>query len=171
MSSHAVQRRAYKPSSHPWYTSSLEVPASLAPVPQVPQFIMHAAALFSFLSLALIAFAEPITIRDSTITFPIAKRVNATGIAGLAQRDKLRAQFLKNKSQMGLKQASSVGSIPATNQAVDYVAMVRHLCFRMIYLMSQFLFFQTIGSDRLSCDQMYVTLRFSSFYYLNIVCS
>ena len=86
---------------------------------------MRSTALLSFLSLALAAFAEPITIRDSTITLPIAKRVNATGgISGLAQRDKLRAQYLKNGSKPGFSQASSVGSIPATNQVVDYVVNV-----------------------------------------------
>ena len=85
---------------------------------------MHASALFSFLTLALVAFAEPIRIRDSQISFPVAKRVNSTvGAAGLALRDKQRAKFLK-QSGGSLRQASSVGSIPSTNQLVDYVVGV-----------------------------------------------
>ena len=79
---------------------------------------MHASALFSFLTLALVAFAEPIRIRDSQISFPVAKRVNSTvGAAGLALRDKQRAKFLK-QSGGSLRQASSVGSIPSSHSNV-----------------------------------------------------
>ncbi|KAI0785358.1 aspartic peptidase A1 [Irpex lacteus] len=86
---------------------------------------MHASALFSFLTLALVAFAEPIRIRDTLISFPVAKRVNSTvGIAGLAQRDQQRAKFLKQRGNGQLRQASSVGSIPSTSQLVDYVVSV-----------------------------------------------
>ncbi|KAI0695636.1 acid protease [Cytidiella melzeri] len=86
---------------------------------------MHASALLSFLSLALISFAEPLKIRDSTITLPIARRVNATGLAGFVQRDKLRAQFLKQGKSGSLRQASVVGSIPATDEAVDYTVKIQ----------------------------------------------
>ncbi len=86
---------------------------------------MHASALFSFLTLALVVFAEPIRIRDTLISFPVAKRVNSTvGIAGLAQRDQQRAKFLKQRGNGQLRQASSVGSIPSTSQLVDYVVSV-----------------------------------------------
>lgn len=86
---------------------------------------MHASALFSFLTLALVAFAEPIRIRDTLISFPVAKRVNSTvGVAGLAQRDQQRAKFLKQRGNGQLRQASSVGSVPSTNQLVDYVVNV-----------------------------------------------
>ena len=89
---------------------------------------MHASALFSFLTLALVAFAEPIRIRDTLISFPVAKRVNSTvGIAGLAQRDQQRAKFLKQRGNGQLRQASSVGSIPSTSQLVDYVVNVSSL--------------------------------------------
>ncbi|KAI0094449.1 aspartic peptidase A1 [Irpex rosettiformis] len=87
---------------------------------------MHASALFSFLTLALVAFAEPIRIRDSQISFPVAKRVNSTvGAPGLALRDKQRAQFLKQRGKGQLRQASSVGNIPSTNQLFDYVVDVQ----------------------------------------------
>lgn len=88
---------------------------------------MHASALFSFLTLALVAFAEPIRIRDTLISFPVAKRVNSTvGVAGLAQRDQQRAKFLKQRGNGQLRQASSVGSIPSTSQLVDYVVSVSY---------------------------------------------
>lgn len=89
---------------------------------------MFAPALLTWLTLAiaLTVNAEPLLrIRDSTISLPIAKRVNATSIGKIALRDKARAQaFIHGRSKL---QPQVVGSIPATNQVVDYVVSVSDL--------------------------------------------
>lgn len=87
---------------------------------------MRTAALASFLSLALVVCADPIRIRDTTITLPIAKRINGTGIANLAKHDQQRAKalFERGSGKTVIRQAAVVGSQPATNQVVDYVVDV-----------------------------------------------
>ena len=78
----------------------------------------------SSLTLLGAAFASPtLQVRDSTITLPVAKRVNTTGIIKLVPHDRARAQKLK-ASAGGLQPETIVGSLPATNQAVDYVVNV-----------------------------------------------
>ena len=88
---------------------------------------MFGKQLLSWLMLAVVVIvqAEPILrIPDSTITLPIAKRVNGTSIKGnIPLRDKTRAQALRTRPSLVL-QPEVVGSIPATNQAVDYVVSV-----------------------------------------------
>lgn len=83
--------------------------------------------LASSLTLLGVAYASPaLQIRDSTITLPAAKRVNTTGIIKLVPHDRARAQKLK-ASKGGLQPETIVGSLPATNQAVDYVVNVSRM--------------------------------------------
>ena len=81
--------------------------------------------LVSSLTLLGAAYASPtLHVRDSIVTLPVAKRVNTTGgIIKLVPHDRARAQRLKGKSG-GIQPDAVVGSVPATNQAVDYVVNV-----------------------------------------------
>ncbi|KAJ3541125.1 hypothetical protein NM688_g6128 [Phlebia brevispora] len=93
---------------------------------------MLPSTLIAFLTTAIVVSASPLVRQDaSTITFPVAKRVNVTGLTGLVQHDQARAKALFAR---GLARATGnkgpvsdtkiIGSVPATNQAVDYVVSV-----------------------------------------------
>ena len=65
----------------------------------------------------------------SPITFPVAKRVNLTGIHNLVQHDQTRAKLLKAQgaakaSGSNLHNDAAVTSSPAVNEGVSYVASV-----------------------------------------------
>ncbi|THH26965.1 hypothetical protein EUX98_g7217 [Antrodiella citrinella] len=90
------------------------------------------AILLTTVALALAATANPILYNPrrsgAPITLKSAKRVNATGTFNLVVRDQARAKGLKAKAanpKLAFKQAGIVGSIPATNQAVDYTVEVQ----------------------------------------------
>ena len=82
------------------------------------------------LALALVAATPLVSVRDTLVTLPIAKRINFTGAASLHARDVARARHLRSKAEARLagrsfiEDAGIVGSIPVTNQAVSYVANV-----------------------------------------------
>jgi hypothetical protein len=67
--------------------------------------------------------ASPVEIRDSPITLSIARRLNTSGgTINLLQHDQSRAAALKavGKDTLGRR----TGSIPVTNDAVDYIASI-----------------------------------------------
>ena len=72
-------------------------------------------------------FAEPITIRESLITLPIAKKFNSTGVRNILKGDQARAKALlewsKGKPLQGLHERDP-GSIQIENVAVSYVATI-----------------------------------------------
>ena len=85
-------------------------------------------ALLATVTLALAAAANPIVqIRDAPVTLPIAKRLNFTGTVSLLERDQKHAQALKARANAKLNGEfveAAAGSVPVTNQLVDYVANV-----------------------------------------------
>lgn len=86
--------------------------------------------LFAFiLALTVGVAASPVVVRDSFVSFKVAKRFNLTGSGKLIERDQRRVTNLRAKAQAKIsgKPApdSSAVSISADNQAVDYVATVR----------------------------------------------
>jgi hypothetical protein len=93
-----------------------------------PRHAKMLSSTFLIASLALFTsvYASPVTVRDTFVTIPIAKRVNTTGGAlRLVQHDRARVQGLHAlASGSHLRPETIVGSLPATNQAVDYVATV-----------------------------------------------
>lgn len=69
-------------------------------------------------------------VQGGVITLQAAKRINSTNVqqVGLLKRDQARAKGLKARATATgpFDKAPIVGSIPATNQAVDYTVTVRH---------------------------------------------
>ncbi|KAI0649653.1 aspartic proteinase precursor [Trametes meyenii] len=88
------------------------------------------ARLLPFVALAVSAVvANPIVVRDSLVTLPIARRLNVTGAADLVKSDQARAKVLKQKALgkgkgANLKSAASVIDVPVTNGAVTYTVSV-----------------------------------------------
>ncbi|KAG2123653.1 aspartic peptidase domain-containing protein [Suillus cothurnatus] len=82
-----------------------------------------AVSLVTTLLLALSIAASPVEIRNSPITVSIARRLNTSGgTINLLQHDQSRAAALKavGKDTLGRR----TGSIPVTNDAVDYIASI-----------------------------------------------
>ncbi|KDQ62988.1 hypothetical protein JAAARDRAFT_28980 [Jaapia argillacea MUCL 33604] len=79
------------------------------------------------LALSLVAVnvnANPLTIRDTLITLPLAKKVNMTGgSANLVQIGQARAKAFRSRAD-GRMQQGMIMSVPVENQAVTYVASV-----------------------------------------------
>jgi len=83
--------------------------------------------LFIAVYLALFAAASPLTVRNSPVTIPLARRFNATGSKRFLELDQARAKFLKHSAiQKGPKAASSASTFPfpVTNEATTYTAAV-----------------------------------------------
>nr|WPL92273.1 aspartic protease U42611 [Ganoderma boninense] len=88
--------------------------------------------LFSLLltvTLAVTAHATPLVqVRDNLVRIPMAKRFNLTGSGTLLARDQARARNLVARANAHLSgtplSADAVISVPADNQAVDYVINV-----------------------------------------------
>lgn len=80
------------------------------------------------LSLSTVVTSNIVRVNRSPITFPIARRVNLTGIYNLVQHDQTRAKLLRTqgvaKASGGLRVDAAVINSPATNLAVDYVASI-----------------------------------------------
>jgi cathepsin E len=91
---------------------------------------MIPATWFIVLILSLSSFVTGNILRAkrSPITFPVAKRVNLTGIHNLVQHDQTRAKLLKAQGAAktsGLNvDNDAVISSPAINEGVSYVASV-----------------------------------------------
>lgn len=68
--------------------------------------------------------------KGGVITLQAAKRINSTNVqqVGLLKRDQARAKGLKARATTSgpFDKAPIIGSIPATNQAVDYTVTVRY---------------------------------------------
>lgn len=87
----------------------------------------YSSALLLTLAFTLAVSANPVVIRDSPITLPITKRLNANGTFNLLERDQARVKGLKQFARQkisGTLVDAVVASVPVTNQAVDYVANV-----------------------------------------------
>ena len=113
----------------PAQTSSLP---SLSPSPPILPVDMPR-GLFSLLlavTLAVTAHASPVVqVRDNLIRIPMAKRFNLTGSGTLLARDQARVKNLVARANAHLSGSQlspdAVISVPADNQAVDYVINVR----------------------------------------------
>lgn len=117
-------------------------------------FLLTSVSLY--LSTLGVVDANPVKIRDSTVTLPFAKRVNATGTLNLVAHDRARVQGLRAKGSgvsHGALQPDIVGEVPATNQAVDYVVNVQ------------------IGNPPTTCGSLYVIIPFKLLIYMQIPCS
>ena len=89
-------------------------------------------ALLALTAAAVSVSASPIVVRDSPVTFPIARRLNSTGAANILKADQARAKVLKARSQAS--NLASTGDedavlaadvdVPVTNGAVVYTASV-----------------------------------------------
>lgn len=77
----------------------------------------------ALLTLALTVAATPVVVRDTPVTLPFAKHINATGVANILQRDQARAKFLKARGHASPFNEDA-SSFPVTNTAVSYVASV-----------------------------------------------
>ena len=97
--------------------------------------MFSAPSLLAILTLALAVAATPLIKRDaSTITLSVAKRVNITGSGkDILLHDQARIKALRARAEAKpgstkpkgpVSDTKIVGSIPATNQAVDYVVNV-----------------------------------------------
>ncbi|KAI0081057.1 aspartic protease [Panus rudis PR-1116 ss-1] len=103
-----------------------------------PVFVMlPSASLLATIALAVAAVGSPVfeghagetlAKRASPITLPVSKKLNTTTgpITALLQRDQARAKVLRARgSAKGpFKEAPIVGSLPATNGAVQYTAVL-----------------------------------------------
>ena len=102
-------------------------PSSRAPAPLAAFSVMFLGQSFvALLTLALAVAANPIVVRDSTITIPFAKQVNLTGSATLVQLDQARAKALKEhgSTKSSGKFVVAAASVPVTNTGVSYIASV-----------------------------------------------
>ncbi|KAM5546160.1 hypothetical protein V8D89_000286 [Ganoderma adspersum] len=89
-------------------------------------------ALLALAAAAVAVSAKPIVVRDSPVTFPIARRFNSTGAANILKADQARAKVLKARSQATKVAAVDTAAgkifpginVPVTNQAVIYTANV-----------------------------------------------
>lgn len=100
-------------------------------------------SLLATLVLALVVTANPVVIRDSPVTLPLVRRLNANGTAfNLLARDQARVSGLRSFAQRKLtgtlSEAATLASIPATNQAVDYVVSVSWLPLTSAYSRTHF---------------------------------
>ena len=89
-------------------------------------------ALVGLTAAAVAVSATPIVMRDSFVTFPLARRLNLTGAANIVKADQARAKVLKARSQASHvspvdtatgKMFLDIG-VPVTNQAVMYTVNV-----------------------------------------------
>ena len=82
------------------------------------------------LTLALAVAANPLYTRRSSVTLPIAKRVNATGTVKILERDQARARRYKQSkaSKRGLYGLGGLGApyvdVDVTTDYVTYLADV-----------------------------------------------
>ena len=78
------------------------------------------------LSLILICLAavdaSPLSRRTGKATLSFTTRINENGVANIAEKDRARAQALKNAAHLGKRTASE--SISVTNAVVTYTAQV-----------------------------------------------
>ncbi|GLB35829.1 putative peptidase A1 [Lyophyllum shimeji] len=88
---------------------------------------MFPASLLSTLLLALAVAANPIVIRDSPVTLPLARRLNTTSIHNLLRHDQSRAKALRARAEAkasGNFHTDAIINEPVDNQAVTYIASV-----------------------------------------------
>ncbi|KAG5651701.1 hypothetical protein H0H81_007734 [Sphagnurus paluster] len=89
---------------------------------------MFPASLLTTLLLVLVVAGKQIIIRDSPITFPVARRLKLTGgVQNLVRKDLARAQALRARAAAisGKKfQVEAVFNEPVINEAVSYIATV-----------------------------------------------
>ncbi|KAL4245114.1 Polyporopepsin [Abortiporus biennis] len=88
---------------------------------------MFPTTLLTTLLLAFAVAANPVVVREPLVSLPMAKNFNTTGTLNLLQRDQARARQLvlsAERSLTGKPTPDIVGSIPATNAAVDYTVQV-----------------------------------------------
>jgi cathepsin E len=82
------------------------------------------ASLLAAVVLASASLAKPVVIDGPLLSTSVTKRVNGTNLRGLVKRDQARAQaLLKGRGGSTFSEAV-VSSIPATNEAVTYIANV-----------------------------------------------
>jgi cathepsin E len=88
---------------------------------------MFFASLLSTVLLALAVSANPIVIRDSPVTLPLARRLNTTSIHNLVRHDVTRAKALRARAEAkasGNFHVDAVINEQVDNQAVTYIASV-----------------------------------------------
>jgi cathepsin E len=91
---------------------------------------MFPATLLTTLLLALSVAANPIVqFRNSPITLPVSRRINATSIHNILQQDQNRVKTLKARAkalQGGVlsPEEAAIVNEPVDNQAVSYLASV-----------------------------------------------
>ena len=83
-------------------------------IPTVPL----TAVLFLILSVA----ANPIVVRKPSVSLPLTRRLNVTGVHDLIQKDQARARNMFAASKA--KRSGSPGSVGITNVAGGYTAIV-----------------------------------------------
>ena len=93
--------------------------------------MFSSAALLATVTLALSAAANPIVVRDSIVSLPLAKRFNFTSSASILEHDQARAKGLKAfgsaKAAARLGKRASVLSVPAVNEVVNYALNVSEM--------------------------------------------
>lgn len=98
----------------------------------------HAMAmkLLTILTLALAVAANPIVVRKSPVTLPVARRFNFTGSANIREIDQARAKTLKSRTRTNPKDVSkaSLVNVPVTNTVVTYTAEVNTALVLIIHL-------------------------------------
>ncbi|KAF5385370.1 hypothetical protein D9615_001228 [Tricholomella constricta] len=88
---------------------------------------MFPVSMLSTLLLALAVSANPIVIRDSPVTLPLARRLNVTSIHNLVRHDVARAKALRARGEVKVSGDFHVDAIineQVDNQAVTYIASV-----------------------------------------------
>lgn len=86
--------------------------------------------LLTTLLLALAVSANPIVLKRSLVTLPLARQVNPAGLQNLVQRDQNRARSLKARSEERVAgphhslRSRAVISSPLEDHAVSYIASV-----------------------------------------------
>lgn len=96
------------------------------PARSVGSMRTHPLFLISSLGFLCASYATPVVVRNAPVTLPAVKRINTTGTLNLVAHDRARiAGFRARATKGSLQPETIVGSVPATNQAVDYVVNVQ----------------------------------------------
>ncbi|KAG5636924.1 hypothetical protein H0H81_006357 [Sphagnurus paluster] len=88
---------------------------------------MFPASFLSALLLALAVAGNPVVIRDSPVTLPLARNLNFTGTKSLLRHDQTRARMLfQRAAAISSDQFGAEGIInePITNNVVSYTASI-----------------------------------------------
>ncbi|KAL4244016.1 peptidase A1 family protein [Abortiporus biennis] len=86
---------------------------------------MLSISILTTLLLSLTVSSTPIVVRDSLLTLPITKRINAKNLTTIVQHDQARAQEFRGRpAEVKSRQLNARSNVPIINNVVDYIVEV-----------------------------------------------